>query len=405
MYRALINKVIAALFLVWAIISPAYGDEFFYRHGAGDRYRILSTVDEYVYVNRSLSHRAEILNRIAVTVLEERQGVARHQGLFQTAERSEGIQGISQSFQWAREYESVFDRDQLGYMTIDSGYYMPVVRNVPVFPARNIEVGETWTAEGHEMHDFRDSFGIQSPYRIPFTASYAYLGSRTWRDQDYPAISVTYRIFYEPPRAQGDIWPMRIMGASDQIIYWDHSLGQARSYQETFRMVFELSNGMTIEYRGTAESEILESQIMNREAVAGEIQRDLDRLGVADTTVRIVEEGVTLSLENIQFPPDSAVLIRAEQEKLDKIAEILLRYPDRDIMVGGHTALAGTAGGRMQLSQERATVVANYLLGKGVRRPERIITRGYGSERPLGDNNTQEGMRINRRVEITILEN
>jgi outer membrane protein OmpA-like peptidoglycan-associated protein len=49
--------------------------------------------------------------------------------------------------------------------------------------------------------------------------------------------------------------------------------------------------------------------------------------------------------------------------------------------------------------------VADYLIGKKVRGPERIVVRGYGAEQPLGDNATEEGRRKNRRVEITILEN
>jgi outer membrane protein OmpA-like peptidoglycan-associated protein len=98
-------------------------------------------------------------------------------------------------------------------------------------------------------------------------------------------------------------------------------------------------------------------------------------------------------------------MLEGELEKLDKIAEILLRYGDRDIMVSGHTALAGTAAGRMQLSLERASVVADYLISKKVRDSSRVVVRGFGADRPVADNRTEAGMRKNRRVEITILEN
>jgi outer membrane protein OmpA-like peptidoglycan-associated protein len=282
---------------------------------------------------------------------------------------------------------------------------MPVVRNVPVFPGRDLKVGDLWTAEGHEVHDFRDSFGIAEPYRIPFTASYKYLGSRTWKGTDYPAFSVSYRISSEPKAVAGRLWPRRISGASDQIVYWDFDLGQPAAYEESFRMIFDLSDGRTVEYRGTAQAEIIESSRMDKEKMARDIAGDITRLGIRDATVRVVDSGVAISLENIQFQADSAVLLNSEREKLDKIGEILRRYPDRDILVGGHTALAGTEAARNQLSRERAAVVAEYLIGRGVRMPERVVVRGYGAERPLGDNRTEEGMRRNRRVEITILEN
>ncbi|QQO11430.1 OmpA family protein [Breznakiella homolactica] len=383
---------------------PLLAEQFEYKHTKGDRYRILSTVNEDVYVDRRLSHRAEILNRIAVEVTDIRDGLGLHSARFQTAERSEGVYG-GQSFQWAREYESVFGRDRQGYITIDPKYYMPVVRNVPVFPGRNVVPGDTWSAEGHEMHDFRDVFGIQEPYRIPFTANYTYLGNREWKGSKYPAFSVSYRIFSEPKAVSGRIWPVRIMGASDQLVFWDFDLGQAAAYEESFRMIFEFSNGQTVEYRGRADAEIIEAPAMDKSRMVTEITEDIARLGIEDTTVRIVDEGVAISLEDIQFEPDSAVLLEREKAKLDKIAEILLRYKDRDILVGGHTAMAGTEAGRRQLSLERAGVVADYLIGKQVRAPDRVVVRGYGADKPLGDNRSETGRRQNRRVEITILEN
>jgi outer membrane protein OmpA-like peptidoglycan-associated protein len=410
--RSAVGKAVSrVLFSSWVFLFffcirpfPVGAEQFFYKHSAGDKYRILSTVHEEVYVNRRLSHRAEILNRIAVEVTAVENGKGRHEAVFQTAERSVGVSG-GRSFRWAREYESEFERDRLGHITISPQYYMPVVRDVPVFPEGNLEQGETWTAEGHEMHDFRDSFGIPEPYRIPFTANYTFLGNRSWRGKSYPAFSVIYRIFTEPAAAAGRIWPRRIMGASDQVVYWDAALGQAAAYEESFRMVFDLSNGMTVEYRGRAEAEIVESVEMNRDKLVEEITEDIARLDIQDATVRAVEDGIAISLENIQFEADSAVLLPGEKEKLDKIAQILLRYGDRDILIGGHTALAGTAAGRQQLSLERASVVADYFIEKKVRGPDRVVVRGYGAERPLGDNGSEAGRRRNRRVEITILEN
>jgi outer membrane protein OmpA-like peptidoglycan-associated protein len=401
----------AAFALMCAFFSGGnlFSEEFLYKHETGDRYRSLSTVQEDVYIDRNLNHRAEILNRIAVEVVETEGGRGRHRAVFQTSERAVGLSlnqdSGGRSFQWAREYESIFDRDALGYVTIDEKYYMPVVRNVPLFPGRDLKPGEKWTAEGHEMHDFRDSFGIADPYRIPFTAQYTFLGSRSWKGEIFPAFSVSYRIFFEPDAVTGYLWPARIIGSSDQIVYWDRDMGQPRAYEENFRMVFTLSNGRTVEYRGKAQAEILESFSMDREKIVEEITEDIERLGIENTSVRVVDEGVAISLENIQFEADTARMLPGEERKLDQIAEILLRYPDRDILVGGHTALAGSEAGRLSLSRERAAVAADYLIAKKVRTPDRIVVRGYGAERPVADNRTEAGRQKNRRVEITILEN
>ncbi|GHU64547.1 membrane protein [Spirochaetia bacterium] len=398
-------KKYSLFFLLPLFVSaalPVHSETFVYKHKPGDKYRIISTVNEDVYIDRRQSHKAEIINRIAVEVTSVTNNSGRHKAVFQTAEKATGA-AVSKGFTWSREYQSEFDRNPQGYLTIGAQYFMPVVRNVPVFPDKDLKPGETWTAEGHEMHDFRDSFGITEPYRIPFTANYTFLGTREWKGKTYPAFSVSYRIFAEPAAVRGRTWPRRILGSSDQTVYWDSDLGQAAAYEEYFRMVFDLSDGRTVEYRGKANAEIVEAPAMDKEKIASEIEKEIAQ--IPDASVRVVDEGVTISLENIQFEADSAILRSSEWSKLDRIASVLNRYPERDILVGGHTALAGTAEMRNQLSIERASAVAEYLISKKVRTADRVVVQGYGAERPLGDNRTEAGRQRNRRVEITILEN
>ena len=136
-----------------------------------------------------------------------------------------------------------------------------------------------------------------------------------------------------------------------------------------------------------------------------EIADSIDTESIADANVRSDEEGVTISFENIQFAPDSAELLPGEIQKVEWLAEILSRYPDRDILITGHTALAGTEAGRQTLSEERAETVGRLLIEMGARTRERIVYRGMGAREPIADNDTETGRRRNRRVEITILEN
>jgi outer membrane protein OmpA-like peptidoglycan-associated protein len=397
----------AVLFLFFTPFL-AQGTELYYEFKTGDKYRVVSTVTEDVYVDQKLSYKAEILSRISMEITGVTGGLARYSAVFQAAEKTVAVAaGAGPSavrpFRWSRDYRSEFEQDRLGRMTVGDKYFMPQVRNLPVFPGRDLKPGDAWTAEGLEVHDFRDNYRIDSPYRIPFTARYTFLGGREYKGKTYPAFSVSYRVFAEPDPVQGKIFPLRILGASDQIVYWDAERCQAVAYTEYFRTVFDLSDGQTWEYRGSAEAEVVEAPVMNKEEIAREIA---DEIGsIPDASVRVSDEGIVINLENIQFAPDSAALSPREWPKLDKIAEILMKYPDRDILVGGHTALAGTAAMREQLSVERASAVAGYLLSKKVRAPDRIVVRGYGAGQPLADNSTEAGRQKNRRVEITILEN
>jgi outer membrane protein OmpA-like peptidoglycan-associated protein len=415
MRKMLIPARTYSLFALCALVLfPAGGaaaEEFIYKQKTGDKYRILSTVREDVYNDYKLSHSAEILNRVSVEVTGESESSASHRVVFQTSERAlakgaaESEATSERSFHWSREYVSEFERDRLGYLTIDSKYFMPVVRNVPVFPGRDLTPGEKWSAEGHEMHDFRDTFGIKEPYNIPFIAYYEFLGERHWKGKTWPAFSVSYHILTSPPAVPGRVWPKSIIGSSDQIVYWDSAQGQPAGYEEEFRMVFAFSNNRTVEYRGRAESEVIWLVEINKEQIADEIAEDLNRLKIPDATVRVVEEGITISLEDIRFRADTAIMLPGEMEKLDKIAAILKRYPERDILIGGHSAMAGTTEGQMRLSIERASVVADYLVAQQALKTDQVVVRGYGAERPVADNRTEDGRRKNRRVEFTILEN
>jgi len=395
------------LFITLILCSPSvFSMEFFYKYKTGDKYRVVSNVSMDIFVDRKLSYKSEIINRIVMEITAVSGGSSTQSAVFQSAETTVPVgsaNAASNTFTWAKDYESVYDQDRLGRMTIDAQYYMPNVRDVPVFPDRDIEVGESWVAKGTEVHDFRDSYGIEKPYVIPFTALYTYLGLKTWKDKEYPAFTVSYRVFMEPAAVPGKVYPRRIQSSSDQTVYWDADYGQAAAYEEYFRTIFDLSDGQTWEYRGRAEAEVVEAPPMDKEDLAKSIAEEIAE--IPDATVRVSDEGIVISLENIQFAADSAVLRQSEFAKLDVIAEILMKYPDRDILVGGHTALSGTAAGRLQLSQQRAAAVAEYLIRKKVRTADRVVIRGYGADRPIADNRTAEGMARNRRVEITILEN
>ena len=139
------------------------------------------------------------------------------------------------------------------------------------------------------------------------------------------------------------------------------------------------------------------------EKLAREINEQLKAHQVADTTAKVTAEGVTISLSNIQFLANSAILTEPERAKLREVAQILENVPERNILIAGHTALAGNQEEQLRTSQERARAVADYLVSLGARTAAEITVRGYGADRPVADNITGEGMALNRRVEITIL--
>ena len=170
------------------------------------------------------------------------------------------------------------------------------------------------------------------------------------------------------------------------------------------RLPMNRDKTLTIEDEPHTDEELAESEPLTGEALAENITAILIEHGLVDTSVEVTDAGIMISLLNIQFAPDSAVLRETERWKIQEIANVLRRIPDVRVQVSGHAALAGTAANTLRLSRERADNIASFLVVLGAVKPENITTVGYGATRPIASNNTPEGMAANRRIEITILE-
>ena len=113
--------------------------------------------------------------------------------------------------------------------------------------------------------------------------------------------------------------------------------------------------------------------------------------------------GIRLTIQNLQFKPDSAELVSGESSRLDQIASVLREVPESQFLVEGHTAATGNETGEMRLSAVRAHKIAKELSKRGIPQ-EKFICKGSGAHKPVADNSTPAGKAVNRRVEITILE-
>ncbi len=104
----------------------------------------------------------------------------------------------------------------------------------------------------------------------------------------------------------------------------------------------------------------------------------------------------------VTFDADSTVIKPAFRDTLETVANSLNKYPNSLIDVYGHTDSTGSDGYNQTLSENRARVVADYLIARGVNRA-RIRSTGFGKTQPVANNETAEGRAANRRVEIKIV--
>jgi outer membrane protein OmpA-like peptidoglycan-associated protein len=126
---------------------------------------------------------------------------------------------------------------------------------------------------------------------------------------------------------------------------------------------------------------------------------------IPDATVERVGEGIIVEFNSkILFAFDKSTLSSEAQVNLNKLINILNKYPDTNIEVQGHTDDVGTANYNMALSRRRASAVSSYLSSNGIA-SSRLTTKGFGESANKVSNSTEDGQAQNRRVEFLITAN
>lgn len=114
------------------------------------------------------------------------------------------------------------------------------------------------------------------------------------------------------------------------------------------------------------------------------------------------EQGLVTKLKSdILFDTGKSDLKPAAKENLKKMAEIMKKYPENIMTVQGYTDNTGSAKVNEVLSKKRAEAVRNTLIANGIP-SETVTAQGLGSTNPVAENDTVEGRKKNRRVEIQV---
>ncbi len=114
------------------------------------------------------------------------------------------------------------------------------------------------------------------------------------------------------------------------------------------------------------------------------------------------EKGQTVRLDHIYFGRGSADLLIESFPELDKLAAVLQENPAVSILLEGHTEIYGNKKALVKLSESRVSAVKRYLVNKGID-TKRVKYKGYGPNKPLTMEDTEEARQLNRRVEVKIL--
>ena len=124
-------------------------------------------------------------------------------------------------------------------------------------------------------------------------------------------------------------------------------------------------------------------------------------VNVYDYVVEDLEPGTVVQLVNIQFEFNSAALTEDSAEGVEMIKAFLESHPEINVELAGHTDNVGSEAYNLKLSKERAEVVRQALIDKGIA-SERLTAQGYGATKPLYSNDNEEHRAMNRRTEMVV---
>ena len=121
-----------------------------------------------------------------------------------------------------------------------------------------------------------------------------------------------------------------------------------------------------------------------------------------EAQVSRIEDKVIIRMYGLSFPVGKSTIEPQYYGLLAKVIEAFREYPGCNITVEGHTDSYGTDDKNQQLSTERSEAVKQYLLATSGMDAARITAVGYGESKPIASNETKDGRRRNRRIEVVI---
>jgi outer membrane protein OmpA-like peptidoglycan-associated protein len=122
-----------------------------------------------------------------------------------------------------------------------------------------------------------------------------------------------------------------------------------------------------------------------------------------DAQVKLdTDNNITIVLRSLNFDTSKSLLKPEHYQLVANVKQAMDMFPDQKVIISGYTDFTGSSEFNKQLSLQRANSVMEYLKSLGVE-DRRIKAFGAGEANPIAPNNTPEGRRLNRRIEVTIL--
>jgi outer membrane protein OmpA-like peptidoglycan-associated protein len=187
------------------------------------------------------------------------------------------------------------------------------------------------------------------------------------------------------------------------------NVAEGRAATAEGRAVSAEGRAMTAEQRAAAanaDAAAAQASASAAQASANEAQMQATLLQqqLAELRARQTDRGALVTLGDVLFEFNRADIKTTGHGELRKLADFLMKHPDRQVLIEGHTDDIGSNSYNENLSRRRAESVAAALAAMGVPQP-RVTAVGYGESYPVASNSSDTNRALNRRVEVYISDN
>ena len=385
--------------LIFISLFSLYGQsEVFFSMIPDEKYRIIERSDYRIRVNGSYKGHVYNENRGILNVSREDNGSFSVNGAYYVFEEltRDGSRNASKVDEVNDTHFSLYSS---GEMIIGAGQTYPLLRSFPNYGSESFTKGDSWLA-------FSEKVVLQNGTitKFPVFCQYIYEGTGKYNGVDVHNIRAKYAVRYnQGDDPEGNENLKNISGTHDVTIIIEINTGRPVLIRDNMKELHKFTNGGTLEKTGFILTFFKGITGMEKGQLAEHLRNDIDDDLLKDVEISESDEGLILTLSQLHFVPDQAVILKEDEQLLDSIASALKKVEERTFFVKGHTADIGSVESQMSLSLQRAFVVVGELVKRGIQE-DRFLYSGLGGTVPLATNETDEGRARNRRVEIVILE-
>lgn len=219
----------------------------------------------------------------------------------------------------------------------------------------------------------------------------------------------------EVPR-EDEVYARHLVLLADHKVDIARARAQSRLYEDQRRELSEQSERARLEARTReADRARIDATSARADAARARSEADAAREGtlaaqretddlhrqIAELNARETDRGLVVTLGDLLFETGKSDLKGNAAGNLNKLSMFLNEYPDRSVLIEGHTDDVGSEESNFNLSQRRADSVKSYLVSQGIQ-SARLSTSGLGEGSPVAGNDTSTGRQQNRRVEVII---